>query len=120
MSAVNIQGDAVVVNGHSINVGLPVLEAQVTPGLVLVLIDPDSYLRDPNYRRQRRSGRPAIRNLRAFSLSGTLLWEAEMPEDADYYHRIVSLVPIDVDSFSSYRCRIDPRTGKIVSKQFMK
>jgi hypothetical protein len=62
----------------------------------------------------------AIRNLRAFSSSGAALWEAEMPEGADYYHKIVNVDPVEVDSFSSFRCRLDPRTGRIVSKRFMK
>jgi hypothetical protein len=62
----------------------------------------------------------AVRNLRAYSPSGVELWEAEMPEQADYYYKIVSTDPIEADSFSSFRCRIDPRTGGITSKRFMK
>ena len=120
MSAVSIQGNVVVVNGRSINVGLPAREAQATARMIVVLLDPDSYLSDPDYRRKRRSGLAAVRNLRAFSLSGTPLWQAEMPEEADYYYRIVSVDPIDVDSFSGFRCRLDSKTGKIISKHFMK
>lgn len=87
---------------------------------MLVLIDPDSYLTDPEYRRKLRAGMAAPRNLRAFSTEGDLLWEAEMPERADYYHEIVSADPIEAYSFSGFLSRIDPRTGKIISKTFTK
>lgn len=120
MTEFEIQGNIVVVNGNTISVGSPILDAQAGPGMVLVLINPDSYLKDPDYRRKRRAGLDAVRNLQAFSLSGVKLWDAEMPEDADYYYKIVNTDPIEVDSFSSFRCRIDSRTGKIISKRFMK
>src|SRR5690349_15238862 len=105
--ALDVRGSIVVVDGRAIDVDRPVLDAQATNTIVLVLIDPDSYLLDPDYRKKRRAGLPAVRNLRAFSLEGAALWEAELPEVADYYHRIVSVDPIEVDSFSSFRCRID-------------
>ena len=107
-------------NHNPIEVGSKVLDARVIDQAVLVLVDPDSYLSDPDYRRKRRSGLRAIRNLRAFSFDGTELWQAEMPAEADYYHTIVSLDPLDVYSFSSFRCRIDAQTGKILSKEFLK
>ncbi len=120
MTTVEVHGSSIAVNGVTIEVGAPVLCAAATKKIVLVLIDPDSYLNDPNYRKSRRAGSPAVRNLRAFSPDGAMLWEAEMPELADYYYRIVSLDPIEVDSFSGYRCEIDWQTGCIVSKRFMK
>jgi hypothetical protein len=120
MTRVSVQGAAVVVNGVRIELGSRVLNAVSADDLLLVLLDPDSYLQDPEYRKQRRAGAPAVHNLRAFSFTGTALWEAEMPEDADYYHRIVSTDPIEADSFSSFRCRIDSRNGRILSKQFLK
>jgi hypothetical protein len=43
-----------------------------------------------------------------------------MPEEADYYYRIVGVDPIEADSFSGFRCRIDSKTGGIVCSQFMK
>ena len=115
-----IHGSVVVAGGNRIEVGAPVLSAVGSDTLILVLVDPDSYLTDPEYRRKRRSGIPAVRNLRAFSTSGTPLWEAELPEAADYYHRIIGIQPIVVDSFSGYRCQISALTGKIESHEFMK
>jgi hypothetical protein len=87
---------------------------------IIVLLDPDDYLTDPSYPRERRRGQDALRNLRAYSMSGKLLWEAEFPEPADYYYKIVSRSPLVVLSFSSYRCRIDPETGRILEAQFFK
>ncbi|MBX3704370.1 MAG: hypothetical protein KF822_11410 [Steroidobacteraceae bacterium] len=115
-----MKGNVVVVNGNAIDVGMQVLDARMSGDIVLVLIDPDSYLLDPEYRRKRNAGMAAIRNLRAFTMNGSALWEAEMPEDADYYCKIVQASPIEMDSFSSFRCRIDARTGKIISTRFMK
>jgi hypothetical protein len=120
MTAPTIRKNTVIVNGRSIDIGLSVLDAQASGRIVLVLVDPDSYLMDPDYRKRRRSGLAAIRNLRAFSANGTRLWEAELPEEADYYYRIVGVDPIEADSFSGFRCRIDSKTGGIVCSQFMK
>ena len=120
MSSLDIGEGEVVVDGNRIHVGAPVLDARITDSVVLVLIDPDSYLNDPDYRTKRRQGLSAVRNLRAFSLKGAKLWEAEMPEEADYYHKIVSTDPIEVASFSSFNCRINPKNGKIVWRQFTK
>jgi hypothetical protein len=87
---------------------------------VIVLLDPDDYLADPDYPKERRRGQNSLRNLRAYSMSGQLLWEAEFPEPADYYYKIVSRTPLVALSFSSYRCQIDPETGRILEAQFVK
>jgi len=89
-------------------------------GRVIVLIDPDAYLHDPEHEQARRRGDNPIRNLRAYAADGELLWEAEFPEAVDYYYRIVSRQPLVVLSFSSYRCRIDPETGRITEAEFTK
>lgn len=119
MTPLEVKGSVVVVQGQCIDVGARVLDAQVSRDIVLVLIDPDWYI-TAEYRRQRRAGMPPVRNLRAYSTDGTLLWEADLPEEADYYHEIVSTEPIEVHSFSCFRCRIDSRTGRIISKAFTK
>jgi hypothetical protein len=120
MTPLEVKGSTLIVSGNAVEVGGPILEARQVAGIVLVLIDPDSYLADQDYRRKRRSGLAAVHNLRAFSAKGDQLWAAEMPEDADYYHKIVSIDPIEVDSFSGFRCQIDPRTGAILTKRFMR
>jgi hypothetical protein len=49
-----------------------------------------------------------------------LLWEADLPSDADYFYRIASVRPLRVNCFSSFRCEIDPATGRIIRKDFYK
>jgi hypothetical protein len=108
------------VGGTTILTDYPVRDAFELDGRVIVLLDPDEYLEDPDYPKERRRGDNALRNLRAYSNSGELLWEAEFPEPADYYYKIVSRSPLWAMSFSSFRCRIDPESGRILETQFLK
>lgn len=108
------------VGGASITVEYPVRDAFELDDAVIVLLDPHEYLQDPAYPRERRRGEDALRNLRAYSRAGDLLWEAEFPEPADYYYQIVSRSPLVALSFSSYRCRLDPATGRILEAVFVK
>lgn len=97
-----------------------ILDAFSLSGIIIVLFDPDAYLLDPSYKLQRRLGCDAIRNLCAFSYDGSKIWEADFPEKTDYYYAVYSKSPLLVNSFSSFRCEIDPTTGRISSKVFMK
>ena len=67
-----------------------------------VLLDPDAYLLDSEYKLQRRSGAPSFRNLWAFDDRGHKLWEAEFPEENDYYYKLPSITPLVALSFSSW------------------
>ena len=97
-----------------------VLSSREDAGVLLVLLDPDEYVSSPGYRDQRRGGAPALKNLRAFTIEGRALWEAELPESADYFYRIESVNPLTVLSFSSHRCTIDRETGKLLAKESLK
>jgi hypothetical protein len=88
--------------------------------MTVALLDPDAYLQDPEYKAARKSGAPAFKNLWAFTQSGGKLWEAELPEANDYYYKVVSLQPLEVLSFSSWRCVLSASTGEILEKQFFK
>ena len=101
---------------------LPWRALQVLAGdeINLVLLDPDEYLQDPEYKAARRNGAPAVKNLWAFTLAGEKLWEAEFPEASDYYYKIVSAVPLVALCFSSWRCVLAPATGRIQKKEFLK
>jgi len=103
-----------------IRVQWPILQAMDGGGAIYVLLDPDAYLADPGYLKSRRLGVPAIKNLVAFSRDGEMLWEAAFPEDADYYYSIDSVDPLTARSFSSFRCEIDPDSGAILNKEFLK
>lgn len=117
---ISFQGSILTIDSQLIQLAWPVLDAIEEGNRVFVLLDPDSYLLDPNYKRVRRQGAPAIRNLVALMKNGTKLWEAELPEPSDYYYRISSSKPLVANSFSSYRCEISPDTGAIMKKEFLK
>lgn len=117
---ISFHGNKLLIDGQSIQMAWPVLDAREEKDKILVLLDPDSYLLDPNYRKRRRHGAPAIRNLVAITKSGVNLWEAELPETSDFYYRLNTSNPIVANSFSSYRCEINADNGTIVRKEFFK
>ena len=98
----------------------PILEAFDDGDRVIVLLDPDAYVSDPTYKTRRRAGMAAVRNLQAYSHEGAVLWEANFPDEVDYYGQIWSRFPLVADSFSSFRCEIDSTNGNIISRQFFK
>lgn len=116
---VTFQAKTLVIDGLTLQMPWPVLDAVEHGEKVFVLLDPDAYLLDLNYKIARRQGGPAIKNLLAFDRDGTKLWEAELPESSDYYYRISSACPLIVNSFSSYRCQIDPNSGAIQARIFL-
>jgi hypothetical protein len=118
--SVTFQTSTLVINGKSIQMPWAVLEAVEHEDKIFVLLDPDSYLLDSEYKKMRRQGAPVVKNLLAFNKSGVKLWEADMPEPSDYYYLIGSASPLFVNSFSSYRCEIEPTSGKIINKEFLK
>jgi hypothetical protein len=120
MSDTSRSGRTVQVGSVLFSTDYSVREAFELDDRVIVLLDPDDYLTDPSYSKERRRGADALRNLRAYSMSGRLVWEAEFPEPADYYYKIVSRSPLVALSFSSHRCRIDPETGRIIEAEFFK
>jgi hypothetical protein len=117
---VSYAADIVVIDGKSFRMDYAVRDAFWTYGRAIVLLDPDAYLADPAYGKDRRRGAGPIRNLRAFSADGAQLWQAELPEPVDYYYQVENRKPLVALSFSSFRCEIDPHTGCITSKEFLK
>ena len=111
---------AVRIANASVALPWPPMAVVAAEDMTLVLLDPDVYLPDPEYRLQRRSGAPAIRNLWAFDDGGHKLWEAEVPEPNDYYYKLASTRPLVALSFSSWRCTLSPTTGQILNKDFLK
>lgn len=109
-----------VIDSNEIEMAWPIIDAFEIGGKIIVLFDPDSYLIDSEYKASRRKGAEAIRNLCAYSKVGKKLWCAEFPESADYYYKISSKNPLCVYSFSSFKCEINPDTGKIKQKIFLK
>lgn len=120
MTQVSHTGREVLIDGKLVQLEYEVREAFELDGKIIVLLDPNAYLQDPSYGKERRRGHDALQNLRALSVLGESLWEAEFPEAADYYYKIVDVHPLTALSFSSYRCVIDGATGRIVRKEFCK
>jgi hypothetical protein len=118
--SVTFEAKTLVIDGLTIPMQWPVLDAVEHGNKVFVLLDPDAYLLDADYKRIRRQGSPAIKNLLAFDRAGDKLWDAELPESADYYYKISSTSPLVANSFSSYRCQIDSSTGAILAREFLK
>ena len=118
--SISFQGKTLQIDGRSVIMPWPVLDAVEQDDRVFVLFDPDAYLLDPTYKVMRREGAPAVRNLIALAKSGGKLWEAELPESADYYYRLTSGSTLVAYSFSSYMCEIDRNTGAIRNKAFLK
>jgi hypothetical protein len=117
---VTFQSTTLMIDGRALQMQWPVLDAREQGGKVFVLLDPNAYLVDPIYKAMHRQGAQALRNLLAFDKAGTKLWEADFPEISDYYYRIGSVSPLIVNSFSSFRCHIDPNDGSIQRKEFLK
>ena len=120
MRTVTYQGRTVTIDGNSYQMPYEIRDAFALDAMVIVLLDPNSYLNDPAYGKERRRGVNPLRNLLALDGNGAVLWEAEFAEAVDYYYRVVSTAPLVALSFSSYRCEIDPGTGRIVRKEFFK
>ena len=84
-------------------------DAFLTDNRIIVLYDPDAC-------------KGKFQNLECFSLEGKKIWTAELPDPAfgDAYGGIISYSPLKLYSFTSYRCEINVKTGKIEQKEFTK
>jgi hypothetical protein len=90
---ISFKGNTLTIDGQLVQLAWPILDAIEEGNRLFVLLDPDSYLLDPSYKKMRRQGTPAIRN---------------------------SSKPLVVNSFSSYRCEINSENGTILKKEFLK
>jgi hypothetical protein len=120
MKAPEIRGKEIICDKFCFEAPYKVRDAFVFDSKVIVLLDPNDYLEDPAYSKERRRGQNSIRNLFALSSSGIPLWEAQYPEEIDYYYEIISQFPLIANSFSSYECMISLDTGKILRQEFHK
>jgi len=105
-------GKSVKINGRTIEVEYPVLDAFELADKILVLFEPDA-----------RRGEPGqFRNLVALTRDSECIWKAELPTtmSSDTYYRLSSTSPIVADSLTSFACTIDNSNGRILSKTFYK
>lgn len=115
---IEYSGNRISLDTNIFTVDWPIRIAHESNQMILVLYDPNLYLRNPAAKERERELGRAIRNLVAFTSDGTLLWEAQFPTSNDYYIEVNPLDLLTVDSFSGYRCNIDPSSGRIISKIF--
>ena len=108
--------DRVQFSGKNLKVGdrtfvlkYEILDSFLTDNQIIVLYHPDAC-------------KGKFRNLECFSLEGEKIWTAELPDPAfaDAYGGIISYSPLKLYSFTSYRCQIDVKTGKIEQREFTK
>jgi hypothetical protein len=117
---VSHDGDIVKIDGKPVRMEYMVRDAFWAGGRAVVLLNPDAYLDNIAYGQARRRSRDPVQNLRAYSPSGALLWQAEQPEVDDHYYRIESHEPLVALSFSAFRCDLDLSNGRILSKKSLK
>ena len=111
-------GDTVRIDGKPVRMDHMVRDAFWAGGRAIVLLFLDTFLDEPGGARKRP--RDPLRNLRAYSPSGELQWEAEQPELEDHYYLVESREPLVALSFSAYRCDLDITNGRILSKTKLK
>lgn len=61
---VSFQGRNLAIDGKTIAMSWPILDARDQGDRILVLLDPDSYLLDPDYKNARKQGATAISSYR--------------------------------------------------------
>ncbi|HAK59544.1 MAG TPA: hypothetical protein DCO77_04065 [Nitrospiraceae bacterium] len=112
MIELTFSGTSLKIDTEEIVLPYSVVDAFVSKGIIVVLLDPDANLeKDKQYK-----------NLLAYDPSGKKMWEAELPtpKPSDVYWKIVKKDPLVAYSFSSYECEIDLCSGKIIRSDFYK
>ncbi|MCW1924230.1 hypothetical protein OKA05_16810 [Luteolibacter arcticus] len=120
---ITYNGSQLQIDGKAVKMPSPIREAFTVRWGVIVLMDQFSGLKGPILDIQEVRNAPKGTNLFCYSPAGIVLWKAELPtgdNSEDYYYRVSSRSPLVVNSFSSYRCEIDPATGKIIRQDFFK
>jgi hypothetical protein len=116
--AIAHEGDIVRIDGKPVRMEYMIRDAFWADGQVVVLLDPNAFLDAPGG--ARKAPRDPVKNLRAYSASGELRWQADQPEADDHYYLIESHDPLVALSFSAYRCDVDLANGRIVKKEKLK
>ena len=113
MNSFKIQGNSLIIGTQQIEFSYRIEKALYYKEFYLVLLDSDSH--------QKKWGQ--FQNLFAVSLTGDILWKAELPTTTtgDSYHSIEIINNrINAYSWCSYECIIDADTGRIIEKKFIK
>lgn len=109
---IEFDGKELHVSGSVFRLEYPIQEVrELANHNVIVLFRPDAF-----------KGPGQFRNLVAYDPEGKKIWEAELPTNysMDAYYQLLPGPGLVADSYCSYRCHLDPSTGRITSKEFFK
>ena len=108
---IDFDGNELHVSGTVFRLEFPIQEVRELASQIIVLFRPDA-----------SKGPGQFRNLVAYDPEGSKLWEAELPTNygMDAYYQLLPGPDLVADSYCSYRCHLDPNTGRITSKEFFK
>lgn len=108
---IKFNGNELHVNGSVFKLEFPIQEAREFGSQIIVLFRPDA---------SKAPGQ--FRNLVAYDSKGRIIWEAELPTSysMDAYYQLLPGPRLVADSYCSYRCQLDPATGRITSKEYYK
>jgi hypothetical protein len=109
---ISYENQTLTVDGQAHQLEHRILDAIEYDDRVVVLFDPNAHVE--------KFGQ--FRNRIAISRHGTRLWVAELPTSTsgDRYYRIVRENSLRASSIYSLVCEIDPATGQILAKEFVK
>ncbi len=105
-------GNTLTIDGQSYELEYKVIGAVEFEGAVIVLFEPGAYTA--------KFGQ--FPNLVGLSREGKRLWTAELPttNSGDRFYRLVPGSNLRAASVYSFVCDIDPRSGRIIRKEFVK
>lgn len=113
MMSFRIDNKNLEIYGNKVGFEYPIEEVILFHDRYLVLLDPDAFTR--------KWGQ--FQNLICINPKGDKIWIAELPTSTtgDCYHTLEIIDDrINAYSWCSYKCFINPETGKIIEKNFTK
>jgi len=109
---ISYSDNTLTIDGREHHLNFPIESAVESGDRVFVLFDPDAH--------HEKFGQ--FENVVALSRAGEVLWIAELPtsRSGDRYYRLVCERALKASSVFSFVCELDPATGRILRKEFLK
>jgi len=109
---ITFSGKTLSICNNSLELEHPIADAFDLEGRIVVLFNPDAYTE--------KFGQ--FQNLIALQPTGERLWTAELPTttSGDRYYKVASRAPLVAYSIYSQECEIEPATGRITARRFLK
>jgi hypothetical protein len=108
----SVEDGQLFIDGECVQTRFPVLLAVALSDVVVVVLDPDANL----------GGSGTFANLIAYDSAGSQRWIAQTPttNTGDCFLSIESVEPLTALSWSGFLCTVDPLTGTLIDRQFVK